>query len=686
MGSGARGGALPRLLLLLALAALPGAAPGTCPGCKGCMPACGVRARVRGVQGVHARGACPGAGGAQYPHPRVLRGAGGVGVRMLPPTASLWLLQASSVQGGRILPPPEWGGGAQPAPGEEGGVYGELPAPPVSGVAGRHLRCSGLPGWGSPGGQGGGSSSPGRCFGDGRGAVGCPAQTGPGGGSTPAPLATLPDAASFPVSPPASERPRSAAEAWVGGRQGPHQAPGTGGSWQRPPGDAPGVEGNPVPAAAPEAKASRQQAPADLGLPEAAHPVPRGPAEISGAGNSSRPCPGCAEGTGDPGARPPQPLSARDNEEALEASAAVTSVAWPADGEAIVLDLNATKGALESTAPAPESPEEPGSGDPAGRASAPTQRPTTGTTRPSTTPGLSSDSAETDLLLEAAGDAGPGSPPPGARTPGLAPGSAQKEESLELWLELASSSPAQGALGHTDVTWLPTEAPPSATDDPAGLKTPEPPSEQTASEIIDIDYYDLFDGDSHGGAEGLDDFAAGGPGAAKKPGDKASSWSLHELYDDFTPFDESDFYPTTSFYTDGDEEGEDDELDEPEEDEEEDEEEDGGAGLARDLEDENGRAAPTPAVPKTLAAEPTSRRFVVPPLQTFVVAGPGATARPHPSKDLSPASVAGENGTECRSGYVRHNNSCKSVCDIFPSYCHNGGQCYLVESLGAFCR
>ncbi|KYO33298.1 hypothetical protein Y1Q_0002511 [Alligator mississippiensis] len=241
-----------------------------------------------------------------------------------------------------------------------------------------------------------------------------------------------------------------------------------------------------------------------------------------------------------------------------------------------------------------------------------------------------------------------------------------KEESLELWLELASSSPAQGALGHTD--------------------TPEPPSEQTASEIIDIDYYDLFDGDSHGGAEGLDDFAAGGPGAAKKPGDKASSWSLHELYDDFTPFDESDFYPTTSFYTDGDEEGEDDELDEPEEDEEEDEEEDGGAGLARDLEDENGRAAPTPAVPKTLAAEPTSRRFVVPPLQTFVVAGPGATARPHPSKDLSPASVAGENGTECRSGYVRHNNSCKSVCDIFPSYCHNGGQCYLVESLGAFCR
>ncbi|XP_019393420.1 PREDICTED: chondroitin sulfate proteoglycan 5 [Crocodylus porosus] len=54
--------------------------------------------------------------------------------------------------------------------------------------------------------------------------------------------------------------------------------------------------------------------------------------------------------------------------------------------------------------------------------------------------------------------------------------------------------------------------------------------------------------------------------------------------------------------------------------------------------------------------------------------------------ETNPAPAAGENGTECRSGYVRHNNSCKSVCDSFPSYCHNGGQCYLVESLGAFCR
>lgn len=56
-------------------------------------------------------------------------------------------------------------------------------------------------------------------------------------------------------------------------------------------------------------------------------------------------------------------------------------------------------------------------------------------------------------------------------------------------------------------------------------------------------------------------------------------------------------------------------------------------------------------------------------------------ARPRPGERAVP-----ENSSECRSGYVRHNSSCRSVCDLVPSYCHNGGQCYLVESHGAFCR
>ncbi|XP_025945502.1 chondroitin sulfate proteoglycan 5 [Apteryx rowi] len=211
-----------------------------------------------------------------------------------------------------------------------------------------------------------------------------------------------------------------------------------------------------------------------------------------------------------------------------------------------------------------------------------------------------------------------------------------------------------GARGRSDPAWLRTEAPGA---------TAEPPAGQTVAEILDADYYELFEG---------------GEGAA---GGAATPWALHELYDDFTPFDEADFYPTTSFYTDGDEEGEEDDLDEEEEEEEEEEEDDEEAG---GLEDENGLRAPTPAGPgvPTVGQEPRpTGRHDAAPLPPAVVLGGPERAAP------VPAAVPGlENGTECRSGYVRHNGSCRSVCDLVPSYCHNGGQCYVVESHGAFCR
>ncbi|RMB93832.1 hypothetical protein DUI87_29709 [Hirundo rustica rustica] len=192
---------------------------------------------------------------------------------------------------------------------------------------------------------------------------------------------------------------------------------------------------------------------------------------------------------------------------------------------------------------------------------------------------------------------------------------------------LAKPSPRQGARGWTDLTWL--REPVTAATGPA-----EPPAERTGSEIIDVDYYDLFEG-----GEGLGGFPRGGRGAAgsarrREPEGAATPWALHELYDDFTPFDDADFYPTTSFYADGDDE---DELDDEEEEEEE---EDGG------LEDENGYRPPASAPPEP---RPTGHR---------------AAAAPPPPPGLS----------------------CRSLCDLVPSYCHNGGQCYLVESHGAFCR
>ncbi|XP_041878173.1 chondroitin sulfate proteoglycan 5 [Corvus kubaryi] len=77
---------------------------------------------------------------------------------------------------------------------------------------------------------------------------------------------------------------------------------------------------------------------------------------------------------------------------------------------------------------------------------------------------------------------------------------------------------------------------------------------------------------------------------------------------------------------------------------------------------------------------PTGHRAAAPPPPPGVSGG-SPTAWPRPGERGPP-----ENGSECRSGYVRHNSSCRSLCDLVPSYCHNGGQCYLVESHGAFCR
>ncbi|XP_053574270.1 uncharacterized protein LOC128663788 [Bombina bombina] len=41
---------------------------------------------------------------------------------------------------------------------------------------------------------------------------------------------------------------------------------------------------------------------------------------------------------------------------------------------------------------------------------------------------------------------------------------------------------------------------------------------------------------------------------------------------------------------------------------------------------------------------------------------------------------------ECGLGYKEYSGTCRSLCDIDLSYCENGGQCLVVENLGATCR
>lgn len=42
--------------------------------------------------------------------------------------------------------------------------------------------------------------------------------------------------------------------------------------------------------------------------------------------------------------------------------------------------------------------------------------------------------------------------------------------------------------------------------------------------------------------------------------------------------------------------------------------------------------------------------------------------------------------TGCPLGFVLRNGTCQSLCNIFDTYCYNGGRCYVVEGIGAFCR
>ncbi|XP_072104873.1 uncharacterized protein [Mobula birostris] len=40
----------------------------------------------------------------------------------------------------------------------------------------------------------------------------------------------------------------------------------------------------------------------------------------------------------------------------------------------------------------------------------------------------------------------------------------------------------------------------------------------------------------------------------------------------------------------------------------------------------------------------------------------------------------------CKPGYIHKNDSCWSVCELIPNYCYNGGECGVIENVGAICR
>ncbi|KAF5908105.1 chondroitin sulfate proteoglycan 5-like isoform X1, partial [Clarias magur] len=111
-------------------------------------------------------------------------------------------------------------------------------------------------------------------------------------------------------------------------------------------------------------------------------------------------------------------------------------------------------------------------------------------------------------------------------------------------------------------------------------------------------------------------------------GGDPTSWTLLDYYDYLSPE-----YSTTDSYSDD------------------------GQVTPSDMEDEN-----VPRVKKAGPDEGTSN----------LAGTPGAMDR-------------AENG-RCLLGFVHKNGTCQSPCDIYTSYCFNGGQCYVLEGTGAFCR
>ncbi|XP_077453992.1 chondroitin sulfate proteoglycan 5-like isoform X2 [Stigmatopora argus] len=66
---------------------------------------------------------------------------------------------------------------------------------------------------------------------------------------------------------------------------------------------------------------------------------------------------------------------------------------------------------------------------------------------------------------------------------------------------------------------------------------------------------------------------------------------------------------------------------------------------------------------------------------------PARPASPPPDGPRRRAPADGSDGEGgCRPGYRAVNATCRSPCELEPDFCYNGGQCYLLEGVGTFCR
>ncbi|XP_034030240.1 chondroitin sulfate proteoglycan 5 isoform X3 [Thalassophryne amazonica] len=240
--------------------------------------------------------------------------------------------------------------------------------------------------------------------------------------------------------------------------------------------------------------------------------------------------------------------------------------------------------------------------------------------------------------------------PDSAETEHLLPSNPRRQESNEGEEE----EDEEEHLPHTEPPWL--HAKDTAVVDLDHVPTTTPPSASTKPSYPDILHVDFFDPSSHGRSL---DLAPPSPSslAHELQGGDPTSWAMPDSYDYLTPYEDSvsptaDEY-TYSITTDAYESDEDLRI---------------SAGSP---------SRPRPPVPGSSSFKPEAS-----------FPGRGASAPSGPVAAPPAASpVDGSHGKGgCRVGYQMQNGSCRSRCDMLPNYCFNGGQCYVLEDMGVFCR
>ncbi|KAM6994395.1 chondroitin sulfate proteoglycan 5 isoform 10-T10 [Tautogolabrus adspersus] len=239
--------------------------------------------------------------------------------------------------------------------------------------------------------------------------------------------------------------------------------------------------------------------------------------------------------------------------------------------------------------------------------------------------------------------------PDSAETEHLLPSSPRESEVLEV----EEVEEEEERLPHTDPPWI--HAKDTAVFDLDRLFTTTAPPATNPSNP-DILHVDFFDPSSRGRSL---DLAPPSPSslAHELQGGDPTSWAMPDNYDYLTPYEDG-VSPTADEYTYS------------------------TTTDAYETDEDLRLSAGSPARSKPRA--PGSGSF------NPGAALPGAGA-PVPNIPVgAPPAAAPVDGSDgmggCRVGYQMVNGSCRSPCDMLPNYCFNGGQCYLLEGMGVFCR